>query len=283
MATNDEILQQIQEEILVSELIEQTKSYGLIWKQTSPTQFKVTEIDRSQCNDPFYPNASWNAIVSKMLIGENYLYVLDISRNTIAEIGIDSEKVDKVATLYSIIERANTDPTAKTKKAIRFYQQLNNAYNAVSGPPFTLRPNADLDDGWLRVPATGMYFDKIWQPVDTHDGDSTYIYDTSMTIAKFGFDPLPDWAPDSYDSVVLRMAVKNIQGTQIIGVLLVIEENDVVSDSEVFTDALTVGSYVVTEMTWTRSFTRQEINNLHVQLGAIASVNRISAIELVVN
>lgn len=283
MATNDQELEDLQYQIIVGEVTEQTKSGGLIWSQISPTQYKVTEIDKSQCADPFYTTAIWDAVISKTFLGTEELYTLDLARNTYKKVGVDSQKVAAVAELFATVERNIKEPRKNLTEAIRFYQQLANAYNAVSGPPFVLRPNADLDVQWLRVPATGFHYEKIIQPVNDHDSDSTYVYDTNMEIAKFGFEPLPDWAEDNYSSVILRMAVKNISGTQLIGAILRVEGQGVTTDSDLALEAVTQGSYVTVEHTWTRAFTKAEINNLHVQLGAMAPVNRVSAIELVVN
>ncbi len=204
MATNKDILKSIQGQIFVGEIIEKTKGEGLVWNKVGSTQYSSYEYEFSACNSPTKPAATWEFHLSKTVIGSNYNFTLDVFRNKTRIVNVDANIAINLIDLYATVEKIILNPRKKINKVLKFLHQVETVYNQVTGPPFTLRPNADLLTTWNRVPATGTWFDKIRQSVENHDGDATYIYDLSNSDAEFGFNPLPDWAGNSFEEVELR-------------------------------------------------------------------------------
>lgn len=286
MTTNEETLELIQNQIVVGEIIEKTTGQGLVWNQVSKTQYNASEIEFPPCVSPLRPAATWEFNLSKTIIGGSYRFTLDIFRNLTLVMSLDSDLAENLVDLYSTVEELNLLSSNRFNQALSFVQKLETVLNRVSGPPFVLRPNADLTTSttWNRVPAAGTWFDKIRQPVDNHDGDATYIYDLSNSNIEFGFNPLPDWAGDSFEEVELRIVVKNHSGgATTIGLALVIVENQVESLVKSFTTNIT-GSYnIIGGMFWRRAFTLDDVNNIRVRIKSTTAVNYITAVELSVN
>lgn len=283
MTTNKDILKSIQGQIFVGEIIEKTKGEGLVWNKIGSTQYSSYEYEFSNCTSPTKPAATWEFHLSKTVISSAYNFTLDVFRNRTRIINVDSNLAINLVDLYATVEKLILNPRKKINKVLKFLQQVETVQNQVSGPPFILRPNADLITTWNRVPAAGTWFDKIRQSVDYHDGDATYIYDLSNSDAEFGFNPLPDWAGDSFEEVELRLVVKNhSEDASTIGLALALFENDSEVISKSFTTPITSEYVLIENMFWRRSFNRDDINNLRVRLKASTAINYITAIELIV-
>ena len=204
-------------------------------------------------------------------------------RNKTRIVNIDSNVAVNLIDLYATVEKLILKPRKKINKVLKFLQQVETIRDEVTGPPFALRPNSDLLTTWNRVPAAGTWFDKIRQPVTNHDGDSTYIYDLSNSDAEFGFNPLPDWAGNSFGEIELRIVVKNhSEDANTIPLALALFENGTEVISKSFTPTITSDYLLIEGMFWRRSFNRDDINNIRVRLKASSAINYITAIELLV-
>jgi hypothetical protein len=143
----------------------------------------------------------------------------------------------------------------------------------LTGGQLTL--NNNNGNGWNPVPATGMAYDKIRKSVDAHAGDSSYIYTSNQAVAEFGFDQLPNYAPEAYGKVKIRISAKNIYGPKILKIAILLDDI-----TQNFSTNIT-DKYEVYEWNWDdRMFTKEEVNKMRLQLVASDSINYINAVEL---
>jgi hypothetical protein len=128
-------LQDLQTESLVREIIEQTKSGGLVWSSLGSAQYMSTEV---QTGDPSngIPDVTWTFYVSKTQIGNlTYKYSLDIKKDGTAYVTPVSgalsytDRDSEVKDLYEIVEIIVLELDFKLKETIQFVQNLNNWRN----------------------------------------------------------------------------------------------------------------------------------------------------------
>lgn len=119
-------LQDLYNEALVREIIEKTKSCGIVWSHLGGTQFAATEIDTNSS-----PNITWNLFITKTQIGNlTYKYTLDVKKNLVAYININdgpfthTARDSAVKDLYEIVEIIVMELDKKLKETIRFMQQV---------------------------------------------------------------------------------------------------------------------------------------------------------------
>lgn len=119
-------LQDLYNEALVREIIEKTKSCGLIWGHLGGTQFSATEIDTS-----LDPNVTWVMYLTKTQIGNlSFKYNLDIKKNSVSYISIEhgplpyTNRSSVVKELYEITEIIVLEMDLKLKETMRFVQGL---------------------------------------------------------------------------------------------------------------------------------------------------------------
>ena len=119
-------LQDLYSEALVREIIEKTKSCGLVWTHLGGTQFQATEIDENSD-----PNITWDMFITKTQIGTaSYKYTLDIKKDAVSYIGVSNgplphtSRESVVKELYEIVEIIVLEMDAKLKETIRFVQQI---------------------------------------------------------------------------------------------------------------------------------------------------------------
>jgi hypothetical protein len=292
MATNISTLDSLQNKILLGELFEKTKNAGIVWTQITPTAYRALNIENSACDDPFIPDQTWEAILTRSITSGNESYTLDILRNSTLRVSLKSSENEELIDLYTIAERTVIDKTRAMRETIKYYQNLPTVHDVMFGPPFTLLPAADFHNGtqlginsglptWNRVPANGYIYDKIRHPTTTASKNPRYIYtaDASASI-EFMFDKLPNHLPENYGTVKVNVSAKNIGGPSVLSLTLMIEGEGVDSDSKDFSLAISQ-EYAVYEFIWNgRSFTRDEVNNLRIQFVPSESINFINGVEL---
>jgi len=95
-------LQDLYNEALVREIIEKTKSCGLLWSHLGGTQFQATETISA---------VIWDFFITKTQIGNlTYKYTLDIKKNSVAYITVEdgplpfTERDSVVKDLYEMVE-----------------------------------------------------------------------------------------------------------------------------------------------------------------------------------
>jgi hypothetical protein len=127
MATSILDLQDLYNEALVREVIEKTKSCGLVWSHLGGTQFHATEV---QSADPD-PDITWDLFVTKTKIGNaTFKYTIDIKKDAVAYITIDdgplpyTSRDSVVKDLYEIIEIIVLEMDSKLKETLRFVQNI---------------------------------------------------------------------------------------------------------------------------------------------------------------
>jgi hypothetical protein len=120
-------LQDLYNEALVREIIEKTKSCGVVWNSLGGTQFQSTEV---QSNPPS-PDIVWNFFITKIQIGNaSYKYTLDIKKDAVAYITINDGPLPHTARnsvvkeLYEIVEIIVLEMDSKLKETIRFVQNI---------------------------------------------------------------------------------------------------------------------------------------------------------------
>jgi hypothetical protein len=120
-------LQDLYNETLVRELIEKTKTCGLVWNHLGGTQFQATEIE-SPTPDP---DITWDIFVTKTAIGNaTFKYTLDIKKDAVAYITLNdgplpfTERDSVVKELYDTVELIVLEMDAKVKETLRFIQGI---------------------------------------------------------------------------------------------------------------------------------------------------------------
>lgn len=293
---NKKTLDFLYDEMLVREIIMKTELFGINWSLIAPGEYYAYERDLTTCTDPYRPAILWEYRLSQNVMGDDNIYYLQIKRNSVPYLYYNTapgaNTVDAVDELYDIAERMSLNSGSKARTALRQIQNITDVRDFLIGPPFTLRPNDDLDlnvitnpgTGWKRVPAMGHKWEKIRTPVDINDGDGSYIYDDTNTTQEFAFDVLPDGAAQSYSSVTLRLSIKNVSAPALVDGTLIVEAPGFTPQAQSFS-AATTGSYTTVEFEWTPTtpFDRMEINFMKLRLESVTGINRISSIELVAN
>ena len=247
-----------------------------MWEQESPSSFRSASFESRTGK----PDVYWEFVLSQ--VGEGDKFALDVYRNREFHASIQSDALTELH--QAIFEK--TDRISKHKDDVRnFVATQPSCHNFPLTLPITLQPNYDfmpVNTGWKRVPANGYRYEKIREGVDDNDGDATYIYDDGGTQTEIGFEPPPVGAPSTYTTVTARIAVKNISNTPTIaGKLRIVVPGQSVREADFTSSGLSTTNYEVVEWSWTDVFTVQEIAYLRIRLNAVAGVNRVSAIELV--
>lgn len=121
-------LQDLYNEALVREIIEKTKSTGLIWNHLGGNQFMASEVQANV--------ATWDFYITKTQIGNlSYKYTLDVKKTGVAYITlqdgalIHTERASVVKELYEIVEMIVLQLDQKLKETIRFVQQISDCRN----------------------------------------------------------------------------------------------------------------------------------------------------------
>jgi hypothetical protein len=120
-------LQDLYNEALVRELIEKTKSCGLVWNHLGGTQFQATEVQTADPSD-----ITWDMFVTKTQLGNvTYKYTLDIKKDSAAYISLNdgplthTSRDSVVKELYEIVEIIVLEMDSKLKETIRFVQGIS--------------------------------------------------------------------------------------------------------------------------------------------------------------
>lgn len=119
-------LQDLYNEALVREIVEKTKSCGLVWSHLGGTQFKATEVDSVSS-----PAVTWDLFVTKTQVGNlTFKYTLDIKKDAVSYIMISdgplphTNRESVVKELYEIVEIIVLEMDKKLKETIRFVQKI---------------------------------------------------------------------------------------------------------------------------------------------------------------
>lgn len=117
---------------MVRELIEKTKSCGIVWNSVGTYQFHATQIDSST-----EPTVTWDFYVTQTLIGNTSAkWNLDIKKNTVSYISVQdgplsvSQRNSLVQQLYEIVEIIVLQLDAKLKETLQFVQNLSTCRNS---------------------------------------------------------------------------------------------------------------------------------------------------------
>lgn len=112
----------LQRELVVRELIEKTKAFGLTWASLGGNQFTSSNVVGS---------VTWEFYISKTQIGSlTYRYNLDIKKNSVSYISItdgalpSSARDSQTKNLYEIVEIKTLDLDARVQEAVRMIQNI---------------------------------------------------------------------------------------------------------------------------------------------------------------
>ncbi len=112
----------LQRELVVRELIEKTKAFGLTWENLGGNQFVSTNIVSS---------VTWEFYISKTQIGSlTYRYNLDIKKNSVSYISItdgalpSSTRDSQTKNLFEIVEIKTLDLDSKVQETVRMIQNI---------------------------------------------------------------------------------------------------------------------------------------------------------------
>ena len=115
-------LQDLYNESLAREVLEKTKSAGLIWSHLGGTQFSATSTEGSTV---------WDFYVTKTQIGNvTYKYTLDIKKDSVAYITTQdgplpyTDRDSMVKELYEVVEIIVLEMDKKLKESLQFVQNI---------------------------------------------------------------------------------------------------------------------------------------------------------------
>ena len=115
-------LQDLYNESLVREVIEKTKSAGVVWSHLGGTQFQATNVEDS---------ITWDWFVTKTQIGNlSYKYTFDVKKESVGYVTIQdgplphTSRDSAVKDLYEIVEIIVLDLDAKLKETLQTVQTL---------------------------------------------------------------------------------------------------------------------------------------------------------------
>ena len=121
-------LQDLYRETLVRDLMEKTRSCGLVWSHEGGSQFSAVLV---QDFPGTVPDVEWGFYLTKNQIGNlSYRYVLDVKKNGASHVMLESgplsytDRDSMVKELYEIVETITLQTDSKLKEAIRFVQQV---------------------------------------------------------------------------------------------------------------------------------------------------------------
>ena len=116
-------LQDLYNEALVREIIEKTKTCGLLWSFLGGTQFQATETVSA---------VVWDFFITKTQIGNlSFKYTLDIKKNSVAYLTIQdgplphTERDSVVKDLYEMVEIIVLQLDAKLKETLDIVKGLD--------------------------------------------------------------------------------------------------------------------------------------------------------------
>jgi hypothetical protein len=119
-------LQDLYNEALVRELLEKTKSCGLVWVHLGGSQFQATSI-----NEAVNPNVTWEFILTRTQIGNvTDAFTLDVKKDTITYVSIESGPLPKsgresvVQELFEVVETIVLALDVKLKETVQFVQGI---------------------------------------------------------------------------------------------------------------------------------------------------------------
>lgn len=128
-------LHDLYKESLVRDIIEKTKSVGLMWTNAGGTTFTATQVQNMPDDTP---DIEWTFILSKTQIGNlSYKYTFDTKKDGLAYITLESGPLPYTARdslvkeLYECVEIITLRLDARVKETLRFIQQ---AADARTGP-----------------------------------------------------------------------------------------------------------------------------------------------------
>lgn len=115
-------LQDLYNESIAREVLEKTKSAGLIWSHLGGTQFSATSTEGS---------VVWDFYVTKTQIGNvTYKYTLDVKKESVAYITIQdgplpyTDRDSMVKELYEVVEIIVLEMDKKLKESLQFVQNI---------------------------------------------------------------------------------------------------------------------------------------------------------------
>lgn len=115
-------LQDLYNESLVREVIEKTKSAGVVWSHLGGTQFQATNVENS---------VTWDWIITKTQIGNlSYKYTFDVKKESVGYVTIadgplpHTSRDSAVKDLYEIVEIIVLELDAKLKETLQTVQTI---------------------------------------------------------------------------------------------------------------------------------------------------------------
>ena len=115
-------LQDLYNESLAREVLEKTKSAGLVWSHLGGTQFQATSTEGTTV---------WDFYVTKTQIGNvTYKYTMDIKKDAVAYITIQdgpmpyTDRDSMVKELYEVVEIIVLEMDKKLKESLQFVQNI---------------------------------------------------------------------------------------------------------------------------------------------------------------
>jgi hypothetical protein len=121
-------LQDLYRETLVRDIMEKTRSCGLVWSHEGGSQFSAVMI---QDFPGTVPDVEWTFYVTKSQIGNlSYKYSLDVKKNGYTHVTLESGPLvytardSMVKELYEVVEAITLQTDSKIRETIRFIQQV---------------------------------------------------------------------------------------------------------------------------------------------------------------
>jgi len=121
-------LQDLYNESLTREVLEKTKSAGLVWNHLGGTQFSATSTEGSTV---------WDFYVTKTQTGNvTYQYTLDIKKDSVTYITlqdgplVNTDRESMVKELYEVVEIIVLEMDKKLKEGLQFVQNITDCRDA---------------------------------------------------------------------------------------------------------------------------------------------------------
>ena len=121
-------LQDLYNESLTREVLEKTKSAGLVWNHLGGTQFSATSSEGSTV---------WDFYVTKTQTGNvTYQYTLDIKKDSVTYITlqdgplVNTDRESMVKELYEVVEIIVLEMDKKLKEGLQFVQNITDCRDA---------------------------------------------------------------------------------------------------------------------------------------------------------
>lgn len=161
MPSNLEILSEIKTAIFVEEILSKTRKGGLPWTKDSTSRYSVTICEPALCNNPYEKGESWTYNITKLPLGSEYIYVLDVLASADPYLHADSRQVDTVQSLFQATESVFSRP-CRLNRALEFIGKIPTA------------PETDVSDfvmcGGVEVGGTGRIQVNYYPKTDFEGG-----------------------------------------------------------------------------------------------------------------